>query len=191
MNPNDPMDAPETSTEPSQAGLAAIPWNRLLRDIHNHQILPIIGPDLITVEENGKQVPFVNFLAPKLASRLGLVPGDHSTLNRVACAHLVNRGRRRDIYEELRELVEENLHLPVPAGLSDLAAIRDFDLFITSTFDDFLNRALQQSRPGWKPDDRGLAAFHPTRPVDLPDAFSTTFLYHVLGSFNTYPDFAV
>jgi hypothetical protein len=120
-----------------------------------------------------------------------LVPEEGMTLNRAACAHLVCKGKRKDIYEELRELVDQHAGLPVPPGLADLAAIRDFDLFITSTFDGFLAKALRAARPGWKPDERGLAAFHPSRPVDLPDPLPGTFAYHVLGAWNTYPDFAV
>lgn len=174
-----------------QPSLEAIPWNRLLRDIHNRQVLPIIGPGLVTVEDNGGHIPFTDWLAPDFACRLGLVPEEGMTLNRAACAHLVNRGKRKDIYEELRELVEQHGNLPVPPGLADLASIRDFDLFITSTFDSFLTNALRQARPGWKPDERGLAAFHPSRPVDLPDSLPGTFAYHVLGAWNTYPDFAV
>jgi len=168
-----------------------IPWSRLLRDIHNRQVLPIIGPGLVTVGEEGREIPFIDWLAPHFAQRLKLPAENVTTLNRAACAHLVNRGKRKDIYEELRELVEQHENLPLPRGLVDLAAIRDFDLFITSTFDGFLSRALRQARPGYKPDDRGLAAFHPSRPVDLPDPLPGTFIYHVLGAYNTYPDFAV
>jgi hypothetical protein len=179
---------PELHSPPS---LDALPWNRILRDIHNHQVLPIIGPGLVTVEHNGVSMPFTDWLAPDFTCRLGLVPEEGMTLNRAACAHLVNQGKRKDIYEELRELVEQHEDLPIPPGLADLAAIRDFDLFITSTFDGFLTKALRQARPGWKPDERGLAAFHPNKPVDLPDPLPGTFAYHVLGAWNTYPDFAV
>lgn len=171
--------------------LDTLPWNRLLRDIHNHQVLPIIGPGLVTVDDCGQQVPFVDWLVPKFAQRLGLEATDCRTLNQAACAHLVSRGKRKDIYEELRELVEEHEQLPLPPGLADLATIRDFDLFITSTFDGFLARALKLSRPGYKSDDRGMAAFHPSRPIDLPDSLPGTFIYHVLGAYHTYPDFAV
>lgn len=78
--------------------LDAIPWNRLLRDIHNRQVLPIIGPGLVTVESEGKHVPFTDWLAPEFACRLGLVPEEGVTLNRAACAHLVRKGKRKDIY---------------------------------------------------------------------------------------------
>jgi hypothetical protein len=174
-----------------QSSLDAIPWSRLLRDIHNRQVLPIIGPGLVTVEEDGRHVPFTDWLVPDFTRELGLVPIDGMTLNRAACAHLVQKGKRKDIYEALRELVEKHAQLPVPPGLADIAAIRDFDLFVTTTFDSFLTKALIQARPGWKADARGRAAFHPSRPVDLPTPLPGTFLYHFLGAWDTYPDFVV
>jgi hypothetical protein len=175
----------------SAPSLDSIPWTRLLRDIHHRQVVPIIGPGLVTVSEGGREIPFTEWLVPQFAQRLGLPEVEPATLNRAACVHVVNRGRRSDIYEELRELVEQHENLPLPRGLADLAAVRDFDLFITSTFDGFLTRALKQARPGYRADERGLAAFHPARPVDLPDPLPGTFIYHVLGRYNTYPDFAV
>lgn len=181
----------QPSPLPPPGSLDGVPWNRILRDIHNRHVLPVIGPALVTVNDSGRQVPFNDWLAPEFARRLGLPPEEHTTLNRAACTHLVNRGKRKDIYEEIRELVEIHENLPIPPGLEDLAAIRDFDLFISSTFDGFLVRALKEARPGYRPDAGGLASFHPSRPVDLPDSLPGTFVYHVLGAYDTYPDFAV
>lgn len=174
-----------------QPPLAAVPWSRLLREIHSRQVLPIIGTGLVTVAaEDGRHLPFTEWLVPEFARRLGLAHTEGMTLNRAACLHLVRKGKRDDIYEALRELVEEHGDLPIPPGLANLAAVRDFDLFVTSTFDDFLSKALRQARPGW--DDRaGRAAFHPNAPIDLPTPLPGTFLYHVLGAWDTYPDFAV
>lgn len=173
------------------SALDSIPWERILRNIHHGQVLPIIGPGLVTVEHNGKEIPFVDYLAPLFAERLAVPAEENSSLGRAACAHLVNHGARGEIYEELRELVEDHENLPLPAGLRNLAAIRDFDLFITSTFDGMLARALKQARPGYKDDSRGLAWFHPNKPVDLPETYNGAFVYHILGSYKTYPDFAV
>jgi len=175
----------------SPTDVDGVPWNRLLRDIHNRQVLPVIGPALITVAGENGQVPFIESLAPEFAKRLGVPVEENTTLNRVACNHLVNRGKRSEIYEEIRELVEIHENSPLPPGLSNLAAIRDFDLFITSSFDGFLARAVAQARPGYRHDANGLAAFHPHKPVDLPAQLPPTFIYHVLGAYDTYPDFAV
>ncbi len=175
----------------SESALEAVPWNRLIRDIHNGQVLPVIGPGLVTIQQNGQTTQFADWVAHQLAKRLDIPAAPDMTLNRAACAHLVNRGKRIQIYEEVREIVEENDNLPIPQGLIDLASIRDFDLFISSTFDGFLGKALKRARPGYRTDDRGAAAFHPNRPIDLPTPLPSTFLYHVLGSYDTYPDFAV
>lgn len=176
------------SPEPTQD---LIPWNRLLRAIHSREVIPIIGPGLVTVEQEGRQVPFTDWLVPHFARELGLASAPDMTLNRAACAHLVGKGKRMDIYHTLRDLIEDHATLPVPPGLADLAAIRDFDLFVTSTFDGFTSRALASARPGWKSDPRGRAVFHPSSPVDVPAPMPSTFLYHVLGAWDLRSDFAV
>ena len=174
---------------PATTQMDAIPWSRLRRGIHDPQVLPIIGPGLVTVTANGRQLPVTDRLAPQFAQRRGLPVADQPTRNRAACAHLVTRGPRKAIHEELRELVERHANLPLPPGLAELAAIRDFDLFLTATFDGFLVRALQDARPGFPA--RRLPAFHPHKLADLPESLPKTFLYHVLGAYDTHPDFAV
>jgi len=168
-----------------------IPWSRLLRAIHSREVIPIIGPGLVTLEHDGHHIPFADWLVPGFASHLRIPTTPGMTLNRAACLHLVGKGQRMDIYHTLRDLIEQHAALPVPRGLADLAAIRDFDLFVTSTFDSFTTKALSAARPGWKSDDRGRAVFHPSSPVDVPAPMPSTFLYHVLGAWDRRADFAV
>jgi hypothetical protein len=66
--------------------LGTIPWSRLLREINAKQVLPIIGPGLVTVERDCGHVPFTEWLAPEFARLLGLAPVEGMTLNRAACA---------------------------------------------------------------------------------------------------------
>ncbi len=66
-------------------------WHDLLREIHNHQVIPIVRPEMVTVREpsTGIGIPLYRALAPKLAAALG-VPTNGSpaiSLNRVACDH--------------------------------------------------------------------------------------------------------
>lgn len=166
----------------------AIPWSRLLRDIRKRQVLPVIGPGLVMT---GGRETYAASLAGRLAEMLGVKEETNGSLNRVACLFLTRGGRRKEIYEGIRELVEDDARLPVPQGLADLAAIRDFDLFVTSTFDPFLTQALRQARPGFHGGPEEVAAFHPRKPVDIPDKRAGAFVYHVLGAWDTYPDFAV
>lgn len=167
-------------------------WDNLLLALRDRQIIPVIGPNIVTVpDEGGVAVPFVNHLAPRLAKCLGLPHEEGNTLSNVASEHLVRNGNRMQLYQELRRLVADHEHLPVPPGLADLAAIEDFDLFLVSTFDTFLLRALREARPGYTEGNGGAAAFHPNRHADLPSTLPGTFVFHVLGSHRTYPDFAV
>lgn len=179
--------------DPLLATPDTLPWDRLLLHLHNRQVLPVVGAGLVTVaDEAGGQVPLVEWLAPRLAERLKLPEAEAmKTLNQVATAHLTRGGGRMAIYDELRVLVEEQAKGPIPPGLADLASIRDLDLFVTSTFDGHLARALQRARPGFRPSQGGELAFHPTRPVDLPEPLPPTCVYHVLGTTGTYPDFGV
>jgi hypothetical protein len=183
-------------------------WQTLLREIHRGQVIPVAGPSLVTVDDpsSGARIPLNQYLALKLANQLGLgSPPAAATVNDIARQFLMTRGKRRDLYIELSEIVEA-MDVPIPDGLLELARIRDFQLFISSTFDPLLVRAIARSRPGFIP-DKGVIRFHykgnpgrpgatplsgnPDSPCDLPSTFSGPLVYHILGDYQTQPDFAV
>lgn len=152
----------------------------------------MIGPELVTVPgPDGQQVPLYSYLATELVERLdiSLAPGSPLTLNTVTCAWLLAGQPSKDIYDELRELVDE-LKAPPSQALLDLASITDFSLYISSTFDPLLGLALKEKRPGFLPQNNS-GDFHPSTPCDLPHPLTTPFLFHILGTHNTYPDFVV
>jgi hypothetical protein len=168
-------------------------WRLLLRDIHLGRVIPVVGPELITIPlADGRQVPLYQHLADALAERLGLDLAPTSTppsLNAVACAWLLRGEASKEIYDELRELVDE-LTAPIPQALLDLASITDFSLYIASTFDPLLGLALQQMRPSFL-SQQSSGDFHPNSPCDLPQPLPNPYLLHILGTHNTYPDFVV
>ncbi|MFM9962819.1 MAG: toll/interleukin-1 receptor domain-containing protein [Planctomycetaceae bacterium] len=168
-------------------------WKNLLRDVHHGQVLPVIGADLVTVVDprSGATVSLQSFLAPRLAKALGL-PEEQSwsSINRVACAYMENGHPRKHVYDELRELLEKYGDLQPNDALLKLASITDFDLFISGTFDRHLAHALAKLRPEFDPSE-SVWRFHPNRPIDIPDPVPSTAVYHIMGDFETYPDFAV
>src|SRR6476660_1891221 len=110
-------------------------WDELLLYVQNRQIIPVVGPELVTVDHEGARIPLTRWLAPRLAELLGLKAGPRfAALNAVACDYLLkDRSDRRKIYNGLRLLMRD-VHFDPPPALVQLAQITDFDLFITGTF---------------------------------------------------------
>lgn len=182
----------DSLTQNSHSCITDREWRNLLRDIHSGQVLPVIGPELVTVpSSSGEEVNLYRYLAEALADRMGvgLSPDQMPELNAVACAALLSGCSSKDLYDEIRELVDE-LSSPLPQGLLDLASITDFNLFISTTFDPLMGRVLEQARPGFLL-EKNILDFHPSNPKDLPSNMPQPFLYHILGTHDTYPYFAV
>ena len=176
----------------TEASLSDREWRKILRDIHDGKVIPVIGPELVTVPDpaTGEIVPLFQFLAPRLAEALGLPdPQRFTTVNAVACDHLLAGGSRADIYDELREILD-HLDCPPNSALLDLARITDFHLIISSVFDHQLSHALKAVRPDFDPRMNALA-YHPSEAIDVPESIGNTLLYHILGDYHTSQDFAV
>src|SRR5208283_5988108 len=123
-------------------------WEDLLNFIEERRVIPIVGPELLRVEtETGPRMLY-EWLAEKLAARLGVDLIGLSTpfsLNDVVCAYLAKRGRREEAYTRIRSILRETNFAP-SAALRQLAEITDFDLFVTTTFDSLLEQAINEQR---------------------------------------------
>ncbi len=130
-------------------------WDDLLEFIEERRVIPIIGGELLTVPDGaGGEAPLHVVLAQRLAERLR-VPADDCTgddaLHLVACRYVEQGGRREDVYPRVRNLLRE-LNPPIPPLLRELARIRHFRLFVTTTFDSLLAQALDAERHGGAPE---------------------------------------
>ena len=100
------------------------------------------------------------YLAEQLAEYVGvsadnLPPGGE--LNEVAYRFLAQSNQIEDIYPALKAVASKAEALPVPEPLLQLADIRPLQLFVTTTFDSFLTRALNQKRFGGNAKTKVLA----------------------------------
>lgn len=72
-------------------------WDDLLNFIEERRVIPIVGPELLTVETETGTRPLYDWMADKLAAKLGVdtarLPRPY-TLNDVVCWFLSARGRR-------------------------------------------------------------------------------------------------
>jgi hypothetical protein len=74
-------------------------WDDLLSFIEEKRVIPIVGPELLLVEtERGPRLLY-DWLAERLAAKLGVNPAQLPqpyTLNDVVCWFLASRGRREE-----------------------------------------------------------------------------------------------
>src|ERR1051326_2269915 len=147
-------------------------WDSLIMRIEDGDVVPVIGQDVLQVEigpENDKKkVMLYTYLAQQLAAKLD-VPFDAKNanpLNAVALAYMEEDPEHEidDVDRQLRRLVKETAALPVPEPPRQLAEIRRLNLFLTTTFDSMMQRALDEvrTRPG-----TAIGSFTPDRIEDI------------------------
>jgi hypothetical protein len=171
-------------------------WDDLLEFIAERRVIPIVGSELLTVPDGaGGEIPLQCLLALKLAERLRVPAADCSgddALHAVVCRYLQQGGRREEIYPRIRTLLKE-LAPPVPAVLRDLARIRHFNLFVSTTFDSLLAQAIDEERHGGAARTQSIA-YAPNHTQDLPaDArrSETPTVFHLLGRMSASPDYVI
>lgn len=181
--------------EPRASSLDEDAWDDLLNFIEERRVIPIIGPELLKVEtESGPQL-FYDWLADKLAVKLGVdtsqLPSPY-TLNDVVCWFLSARGRREDTYTRVRSILREITFEP-PKALRQLAQITDFDLFVSTTFDSFLEQAINTERFSGAQSTEAIS-YSPNRVADIPaerEHLQRPVVYHLLGRCSASPTYVV
>jgi hypothetical protein len=171
-------------------------WDDLLEYIDERRVIPVIGAELLTVSDGvGGEISLTRVLAQRLAERLR-VPAEDCTgddaLNQVVCRYLQRGGRREEIYPRLRNLMKE-LAPAVPESLRQLARIRHFNVFVTTTFDSLLAQALDEERHGGAPKTVSLA-YAPNHTADLPAEArraAAPTVFHLLGRMSASPDYVI
>ncbi len=180
---------PEPSADAGQLGRVDADeelWDPLLLSIEEGRVIPIIGRDLLTIAPDGTDT----LLYPWLARRLGRALrvdvdslGEAASLEAVATRHVATGGDPRQIYIKLALLLRDIGTLPVPAPLKQLAGIAPFKLFVSSTFDPLLTRAINEVRFDGL-DYTQVIAYAPREKVDIPSDWEqsdASFVFHLLG----------
>jgi hypothetical protein len=171
-------------------------WDDILEFIEEGKVIPIVGAELLSMPDGkGGEIPLQRLLAEKLAERLR-VPAEgclgDDALHQVVCRYLQGGGRREEVYPRLRNLMRE-LAPPVPEPLRQLARIRHFNLFVTTTFDLLLEKALDDERHGGAAKTVSLA-YAPNHNQDVPSDARTAAVptvFHMLGRISASPDFVI
>ncbi len=166
-------------SESSAAALAATSldddaWDDLLSFIEERRVIPIVGPELL----HGRRPRAVRACSttgwpsgwPRGSTWTCAALPQPYTLNDVVCWFLAARGRREEAYVRLRSIIKDADFEP-PEALRHLAAITDFDLFVSTTFDSLLENAINLERFGGAARRRGaVLCAEPRRRPALPSA---------------------
>ena len=170
-------------------------WDDLLNFIEERRVIPIIGPELLNVETEGGPRLLYDWVAEKLAVKLGvdttLLPRPYN-LNDVVCWFLSSRGRREEAYTRLRSILRDASFAP-PLALRQLAQITDFDLYVTTTFDPLLEQAINNERFHGA-QSAEVIAYSPNRVADLPaerERLQRPVVYHLLGRVSASPTYVI
>jgi hypothetical protein len=172
-------------------------WDDLLSYIEERRVIPIIGQELLEVETDAGPRPLYELLAERLAARLGIDAArlpQPLQLNDVVNWYAGARGRREEAYVRLRAILRD-LPCSPPAALRRLAAIDDFDLFVTTTFDPLLEQALVEER-GLGDGGVDVLSYAPNRVVDLARERSGApgtrpVVYHLFGKVAASPTYVI
>jgi hypothetical protein len=162
-------------------------WEDLLNFIEERRVIPIVGPELAVVQTDGGPENLHRWLARSLAAKLGMSETKDAaplTLNSVVVRHLARHGRREDLYTRIRT---------TPDSLLKLAAITDFNLYVSTTFDSLLEDAINTARFGGAR-NTDVAAYTPSELVDLPGtraALQRPLVYHLLGRLSASPTYVI
>lgn len=167
-------------------------WEALLLSISERRVIPVVGRELLVLELDGEEIPLESYLARRLATSLGVEGDGHQSLNQVALAYLGRNGQRIKIYPRLKAILEEH-PLPIPRPLRKLAEITDFNLFVSTSPDSLLFRAVELARAGSEPPPVCLAYAPHSKVEDLPPKLSDreTHVYQLFGKVDVLANYAV
>ena len=172
-------------------------WERVLQRLEEETVVPVLGPDLLTVVDEGAETLLYPLLAKKLAGHLGVGSLDlprGSELQDVCGRYLTKSKDVQEIYRSLRVDFRALDPIPIPTPLLELARIPRFKLFVTTTFDVLMERAVDHERFGGQRQTLAFA-YAPSDRQDLPpefDRLGRPAVFHLLGRLSGTPhSFAV
>ena len=168
-------------------------WDDLLLFIEEGKVIPVVGPELLTLRDGEHDVPLSAWLARRLAPTLDCPEADLPAgfdLNDVVSLHLRRGGERDDLYSRILRLLRDARPAP-SAALLALAGIPKLDLFVSLGFDSLLADALAATRPGAVPEQIAYATNAVHDLATARDAQRQPVVFQLLGRASSSPDFAI
>ncbi len=170
-------------------------WDRLLDSLDERCVIPIVGPDLLHVEVDGTPTLLDRYIARRLALAYQLAADDlpaDRPLNSVVCQLLRLRKDRYAICDDIFQIMKEANFRP-SKSLRQLAEITDFNLFVSTTFDSLLEKAINEVRFGGAAGTASIA-YSPRRVDDLPSSkekLARPTVYSLMGKLSATGSYVI
>ncbi len=182
VSPNPPASAPMTERE----------WDKLTSLVLERCVVPVIGPELLTFEDDGKEQLLYSEWGRELAEQAGMTfPAGGSAELYAVANELSLKQNSGDLTFDIDDVIRRR-PWPVPDVLNKLAQISDFSLYVTTTIDHLLEKALSDARGEHQHvDDIVFTPRGVKSRIDLPNNFGPTSapaLYHLFGSSSPVTD---
>jgi hypothetical protein len=128
-------------------------WRALLNSIRSGNLIPMVGPDLMRVQDGDRTVTYDHLLAKELAGQRGISDADlalmgtsleEASLNDVVSVCIRRDGDRSryELHDDVWQIIE-NSKIQPPEALIKLAQITDLSVFVTSTPDNLFENAMR------------------------------------------------
>jgi hypothetical protein len=182
-------------------------WEDLLAFIEDKTVIPVIGAELLRVNRATAPVALYRAVAARLLEKYRLdsatIPGglrEHHELNDAVCGLLASMPKLRvqNLYRPISDILHDLVsgQSGTLQPLQQLAAIRHFDLFATTTPDTLLVQALNATRFGGlqQTDEIEYAPKLPTdRRKDIPEVPSSRYsaVFYLFGKVDPLPFYAI
>ena len=173
-------------------------WDDLLSHIRQQVLVPVVGPDLAVVNVGNAEQTFTTLIGQRLAERYHLTvsPG-MTTMDEAVAAFLRERGQDEveRLYRVINDIIVELDPAPGDA-LRNLAAIDDLRLFVSTTPDRLLAKAVNEVRFQGGHPTRELA-FSPNQSTSeqsrnsQPAATTDTVVLNLFGQAASTPQYAI
>lgn len=173
-------------------------WDDLLAHIRQRVLVPVVGPDVTVVENGNADLTFSTLIGQRLVERWGLsVSPGPTTMDEAVAAFVRERGQDEieRLYRVINDIIVEVDPKPADA-LRDLAAIDDLRMFVSTTPDRVLAKAINEVRFQGRPITRELS-FSPNQSTSeqsrnaKPAAASDTVVLNLYGQAASTPQYAI
>jgi hypothetical protein len=126
-------------------------WNKLINLILEGSVIPVLGPELLVVPENGELKRLYDMWGSELAAQTHIDRPEDA--RRWTIYDVANQLSQLEFANDVAFDIDEVVRLrswPVPDALKNLARIQDFSLYITTTVDHLMFQAMTEARQGTK-----------------------------------------